>query len=72
MGFWEKSLQIVKCLRDHGKQSVRRLAQKTGWSKSRVHRLQQARERRGGYPESWLWETAEGRQWLPRLVLATL
>jgi uncharacterized protein DUF6399 len=28
--------------------------------------------RRDGYPESWLWETAEGRHWLLRLVVATL
>jgi hypothetical protein len=72
MGFWDKSLSIVKCLRDHGKQSVRRLAQKTGFSKSSVHRLQQAMERRGGHPESWWWETEAGRQWLTRLVVATL
>jgi hypothetical protein len=72
MGFWDKSLQICKCLCAHGKQSVRRLAQKTGLSKSSVHRLQQAMARRGGHPESWLWETEEGRQWLTRLVVATL
>lgn len=72
MGFWAKSLRICKCLCEHGKQSVRRLAQKTGLSKSSVHRLQQAMARRGGHPESWLWETAEGRQWLTRLVVATL
>jgi hypothetical protein len=29
-------------------------------------------ERRGGHPESWLWETEEGRRWLSRLVVATL
>src|SRR6267143_3790490 len=29
-------------------------------------------ERRGRHPESWLWETEEGRQWLTRLVGATL
>jgi hypothetical protein len=29
-------------------------------------------ERRNSHPESWLWETAEGRQWLTRLVVATL
>jgi hypothetical protein len=28
--------------------------------------------RRNSHPESWLWETAEGRQWLTRLVVATL
>ena len=72
MGFWDKSLSIVKCLRDHGKQSVRRLAQKTGFSKSSVHRLQQAMARRGGRPESSWWETEAGRQWFTRLVVATL
>jgi hypothetical protein len=41
-------------------------------SKSSVHRLQQAIARRGRYPESWLWETEEGRGWLIRLVVATL
>jgi len=45
MGFWAKSLRIFKCLCEHGKQSVRRLAQKTGLSKSSVHRLQQAMAR---------------------------
>jgi Family of unknown function (DUF6399) len=29
-------------------------------------------ERRDSHPESWFWETAEGRQWLTRLVVATL
>jgi Family of unknown function (DUF6399)/IclR helix-turn-helix domain len=72
MGFWDKSLRIFNCLCDHGKQSIRRLAQQTGFSKSSVHRLQQAMERRGCHPESWLWETEEGRRWLSRLVVATL
>ena len=72
MGLWAKSLRICKCLCEHGKQSVRRLAQKTGLSKSSVYRLHQAMARRGGHPESWLWETEEGRQWLTRLVVATL
>src|SRR4029450_850641 len=72
MGFWAKSVRIFKCLCEHGKQSVRRLAQQTGLSKSSVHRLQQAMGRRGGHRGSWLWETEEGRQWLTRLVVATL
>jgi hypothetical protein len=29
-------------------------------------------QRRGVHPESWLWETEEGRRWLIRLVVATL
>src|SRR5213594_504625 len=72
MGFWDKSLRIFKCLCDNGRQGVRRIAQQTGLSKSSVHRLTQAIERRDVHPESWLWETAEGRDWLTRLVVATL
>ncbi|HSX79823.1 MAG TPA: DUF6399 domain-containing protein [Candidatus Saccharimonadia bacterium] len=72
MRFWEKSLRIFKCLCDHGGQGVRSIALQTGLSKSSVHRLRQAMERRDVHPESWLWETAEGRQWLTRLVVATL
>jgi hypothetical protein len=29
-------------------------------------------ERRGIHPESWVWETEDGRRWLTRLVVATL
>jgi hypothetical protein len=72
MTFGAKSVRIFKCLCDHGTQSVRHVARKTGLSKSSGHRLTQARQRRDSHPESWWWETAEGRQWLTRLVLATL
>src|SRR6185295_10948599 len=72
MGFWDRSLRICKYLCDYGKQSVRQLAHQTGISKSSVHRLTQAMERRGIHPESWLWETEDGRRWLTRLVVATL
>jgi len=72
MRFWDKSLRIFKCLCAHAQQSVRQLAQQTGLSKSSVHRLQQAMDRRNVHPESWFWETEEGRSWLTRLVVATL
>ena len=72
MGFWDKSRQIFNCLCANATQSVRRIAQQTGLSKSSVHRLTQAMERRNNYPESWLWDTTDGRQWLRRLVVATL
>jgi hypothetical protein len=72
MGFWDKSLRIFKWLCAHGTQSVRHIAHKTGLSKSSVHRLPQAMERRDRHPESWWWDTEEGRQWLARLVVATL
>ena len=72
MRFWDRSLLICKYLCDYGTQSVRQLAHQTGLSKSSVHRLRQAMARRGGSPEAGLWETAAGRQWLTRLVVATL
>lgn len=72
MGFWAKSLRIFTCLCANAPQSIRHLAQQTGLSKSSVHRLQHAMERRNSHPEFWLWETAEGRHWLTRLVVATL
>ena len=72
MGLWAKSVLIFNALREHGQQSVRRLAECTGLSKSSVHRHLQAINRRDRYPESSLWETEAGRNWLIRLVVATL
>ena len=72
MGFWDKSLRIFKCLCDNGKQSIRQVAQQTELSKSSIHRLKHAMERRDHYPESWFWETEEGHRWFIRLVVATL
>jgi Family of unknown function (DUF6399) len=72
MGFWDKSLRICNAIREHGTQSIRRLAECTGLSTSSVQRQTQAMARRDRHPESWLWETEEGRGWLLRLVIATL
>ena len=72
MRFWAKSLLIFNSLCDNAKQSIRHLARQTGISKSSVHRLKQAMERRDRHPESWLWETEDGRCWLTRLVVAAL
>ena len=63
MGFWTKSRLIFNFFRDHAKASIRQIAMETGFSKSSVHRLRQALERRDVHPESWLWETEEGRRW---------
>jgi hypothetical protein len=72
MGLWAKSVLIFKAIRTHGQQSVRCLAERTGLSKSSVHRHLQAIKRRDCYPESSFWETEAGRNWLIRLVVATL
>jgi hypothetical protein len=72
MGLWAQSVLICNAIRTYGQQSVRCLAERTGLSKSRVHRHLQAIKRRDGYPEASLWETEAGRNWLLRLVVATL
>jgi Family of unknown function (DUF6399)/IclR helix-turn-helix domain len=72
MGLWAKSVIIFNSLREHGQQSIRSLAARTGLAKSSVHRHLQARDRRDRYPESSLWETEAGRTWLIRLMVATL
>jgi hypothetical protein len=72
MGFWTKSVRIFKSLCENANQSIRHLARQTGTSKSSAHRLKQAIARRDGSPESWLWETEDGRRWLTRLLVATL
>ena len=72
MGLWAKSVVIFNSIREHGKQSIRSLADRIGLSKSSVHRHLQAMDRRDRYPESSFWETTAGRTWLIRLVVATL
>ena len=72
MRLWAKSIVIFNSIREHGKQSIRSLADRTGLSKSSVHRHLHAMDRRDRYPESSFWETPEGRAWLIRLVVATL
>src|SRR5512145_572248 len=72
MGLWAKSVVIFNAIREHGPQSVRRLAERTGLSKSSVHRHLQAINRRDRSPEAAFWETEAGRTWLIRLVVATL
>src|SRR5919197_5337327 len=72
MGLWAKSVLIFNTIRTYGQQRVRGLAERTGLSKSSVHRHLQAINRRDCHPESSLWETEAGRAWLIRLVVATL
>jgi hypothetical protein len=70
MGLWAKSVVMVNTIREHGQQSIRSLADRTGLSKSSVHRHLQAIDRRDRYPQSSLWETEPGRAWLIRLMVA--
>jgi len=47
------------------------MAQPTGLATSRVPRLTQALERPHSPLDAWCWATADGRQGLTRLVVAT-
>jgi hypothetical protein len=55
-----------------GQQTFRSLAAATNLSKSSVHRLYHRLQRRNQYPESQLWETEAGQQWLRLLVFAAV
>ena len=72
MGYWTKSHLIFNSFCEYAKASIRQVARQTGLSKSSVHRLGRAMDRRNGHPESWFWETEEGHRWLIRLVVAVL
>jgi hypothetical protein len=72
MGFWQRSRLIFHSFRNNANASIRQVARQTGLSKSSVHRLEQAMERRKCHPESCFWETEEGHRWLIRLVVAAL
>src|SRR5919197_5657028 len=72
MGFGDRSLKLCTCLGHNAPQSGRCIAMPTGLATRSVHRLTQAMERRTRHPESWVWETADGRHWLIRLVVAAL
>ena len=61
MGLWTKRVVIFNAIRDHGQQSIRSLAARTGLANSRVHRHLQAMDRRDRSPESSWWETEAGR-----------
>jgi hypothetical protein len=71
MGLWPKSVLIFTNLCENANQSIRQLARQTGMAKSSGHRLTQAIARRDRSPESWLWETEDGRRWRTRLLAAT-
>ncbi len=48
------------------------IAQETDLSKSSVHRLYHRIVNRNQHPESSLWESSEGQEWLRLLVLASI
>ena len=73
MGLWAKSVRIFNSIREQ-RQAEHSTAcpSAPGFPKAVCIVTTQAMARRDRHPESWLWETAEGRNWLIRLVVATL
>ena len=72
MGLRQRCQKIYQTTKKVRFISVRALAKVTDISKSSVYRLQQKIKSRQNYPESELWETPEGYDWLRLLVFATI
>jgi hypothetical protein len=63
---------IFQAAYQFGQNSFRSLAAEINLSKSSVHRLYHRIASRNRFPESSLWETEAGQQWLRYLVFATI
>jgi AcrR family transcriptional regulator len=68
----ERAQKVFQTASDLRRHSIRAIAKATGFSKSAVHRHHQARASRNQYPESELWESPAGGDWLRRLVVASI
>jgi len=68
----ERGQKVLQCLCQRTQQSIRAIAAVTGIPKSSVHRHLKALKRRQQYGESYLWETAEGGEWLRLLVFGVI
>lgn len=64
--------KVFANMSEFGRQSLRKIAQATGLSKSSVGRSVQSQAKRDKHPESHLWETEAGQSWLHLLVIAML
>ena len=72
MNLRERCQTVFQAGYQFSQNSFRAVAQKTDLSKSSVHRLYHRIVNRNQHPESSLWETEAGQQWLRLLVLATI
>ena len=64
--------KVLDILNEIGKASLRTIARLADLSKDAVRRAMKSMERRRVYPESSLWESAVGRAWLCRLLIAVI
>lgn len=68
----ERAQKVFQSISQTGKQTIRGMAQALGLSKSSVHRHLRSIARRSQHPESQVWETQVGKDWLKRLVVASI
>ncbi len=68
----ETSKKVAAAIREYGKQTIRKVAEQVGCSKSAAHRHIQCLKKRNLHRESWFWETEEGQSWLRLLVFGSL
>ncbi|MBF0340071.1 MAG: helix-turn-helix domain-containing protein, partial [Magnetococcales bacterium] len=66
-----RALKILKAMSE-GCKSLRNISIRIEIPKSSVHRSLEALKRRNCYPESYLWESKEGQDWLCVLVIGVL
>ena len=72
MNLRERCQTVFQAGYQFGQNSFRTVARNTNLSKSSVHRLYHRIIKRNQHPESSLWETSEGQEWLRLLVLAAI
>ena len=65
-------IKIFNHINQSKKHSIRDLAKEIDLSKSSVHRQIKGIEKRNQHPESLVWETESGQEWLSLLVFGTL
>ena len=68
----ERCQKIFQSVSGKTQQSIRAIASTTGIPKSSVDRHLRTIKRRQQHPESYFWETEEGRQWLRLLVFGVI
>ena len=71
MSFRQRTIKTYEQLKTGGRNTLEFLARKTNSSKSSIHRQKKTIECRASISGSTFFETAEGEQWLNRLVIAS-
>ena len=72
MSVFQRRKSILTNIQEKGKRAIRRIGENIGISKSAAGRQMVSQKERLQYPESPLWETAEGFNFIIRLYVVTL